>query len=136
MGFKGGYGVAAFGRHQYGAPASVIEPRFNVSNPTSGAHNVALTRWVTFEIYNYSSYLDLDALPYPIEVSEDGGITYEYADVSPYSCTIRQKDGQTVWIKILKSSLWTNNATVVIRVTGTDEYGQEITHTFPVKWST
>ena len=135
----GGFGQAAFGRHQYGSEASVIEPRFNASFPTDGQQNTPLDVWLEYEIYYFSSFPNPDdpavtALSYPVEISEDGGSTWMYGNVAPYTTTIRHKDGQTVWIKVVKDSDWTDNQEIVVRTTYPDEFGQSITKTLPVRW--
>ena len=142
----GGSGRAAFGRHKYGGHdskdfqlrAAPVEPRFNKSNPRDGAQQVSLEQWITFEVYNYSSTFNHNDPSgdgvYPVEVSEDGGTTWIYANVAPYSCLIRPLDGQITWFKIRKTSDWTDNAEIVIRTTVMDEYGQTATDMFPVRW--
>lgn len=142
----GGYGLIAHGRHKYGARDSldfdiipqILGPRFNASSPLDGAHNVSRNRWVTFELYNYSSTFNYDDPSgdgnFPIEISEDGGSTWEYANVAPYSCIIRARNAQIAWVRITKSSLWTDNAEVVLRTSVLDEFGQDASKEFPVRW--
>jgi len=142
----GGNGRAAFGRHKYGghdsedfqATPEAMEPRFNKSRPLDGALHVSLEQWITFELYNYSSTFNKndpagDGM-YPIEISEDGGTTWADANVAPYTCLIRPLDGQITWFKIRKASDWTDDTEVVIRTNVMDEYGQDATDTFPVRW--
>lgn len=139
MKMTGGLGNIAHGRHQYGAAASDVEPRFYVSDPSDGAHNVSLEKWIEFEVYYFSSFPDefspeILALPVPFEISEDGGATYEFANVAPYSVIWRYKDGQTLWVKIRKAAPWATQAEVVIRSTYPDEFGQAVTKVVPVTW--
>jgi hypothetical protein len=143
----GGYGHLAHGHHKYGAQDSndfqyptpqPIGPRFNGSRPQAGEYGVSVSQWITFEIYYYTSSYNVDPslLPadLPIEISEDGGDTWSDATVAPYTITARPKDGQILWIKIVKDGDWTDNSKIMIRTTMPDEYGQPITGTVPVKW--
>lgn len=132
----GGFGSVASGRSQFGSAESDVEPRSNrASDPSDGAHNVASTKWLTYEVYYYSSTPPLTAAEgLLIEVSEDAGATFTDATGAPYDLTVRVKDGQTLWIKILRTGLWPNNSEIVIRTTAPDEFGNPVTDTYPVRW--
>ncbi len=142
----GGFGVIAHGRHKYGAqdsldfqsPPEPLGPRFNLSYPMDGARNVALEQWITFELYCYSSSFNYDDPSgdgvFPFEISEDGGVTWEYANIAPYTCKVRPKDAQIAWILIAKSTPWANHTEIVIRTTVQDEFGQDATSEIPVRW--
>ncbi len=143
----GGYGHLAYGRHKFGAQDSKdfqyptpqsLGPRFNGSKPQAGAYAVPRTQWITYELYYFSSSLgiDLNLFPsaLPVEISEDGGTTWASAATSPYTLTARFKDGQTLWIKIVKDSMWADDSQIIIRTTMPDEFGQVITDELPVRW--
>ncbi len=143
----GGYGHLAYGRHKFGAQDSLdlqyptpqpIGPRFNTSLPVDGAYGIHPTQWITYEIYYYTSSIGLDPalLPsnLPVEISEDAGVTWVDAASAPYTLTARFKDGQTLWIKIVKAGDWADDSEILIRTTLPDEYGQDITGIAPVRW--
>lgn len=146
MTVTGGYGQIAHGRHKYGArdsedfaiPPAPLGPRFNYSSPLDGAHNVNRSQWIVFELYYYSSaYASDTSIPPPgalFEISEDGGTTWADASIAPYTLTTAFKDGQILWVKIIKAGLWTDNEEVVIRTNLSDEFGQPSTDEFPVRW--
>ena len=69
-----------------------------------------------------------------IQISEDGGDTWADAFSAPYTTTVRVKNGQTLWVKILKTGDWTDQSQVVIEHTSPDEYGNETTKEYPVRW--
>lgn len=130
----GGLGNLAWGRHQYGAPSSVIEPKFHSSVPRDNSSGVNVNTWVEFYLYAYSSYIDVSQIAANTEVSEDVGVTYAPANADPYTILARRYDGQKIWIKIRKSSPWRSNTTVVIRVTLTDDFGHDVVKTAVVEW--
>ena len=132
----GGYGIAALGRHEFGGSASDIEPRFNqISRPVDGELDVPVTQWITYEVYYYSSSPPLTAADgLLIEISEDGGDTYADTSLAPYTQTVRVKDGQTIWIKILKTGDWPEGEEIIIRHTAPDEYGNAVSKEYPVRW--
>ena len=144
---KGGFGNLAHGHHKYGAadtddfqtPSQVIEPRFNVSKPLNGAHNVPLLQWITFEIYYYTDSFYEDSLnpstEIPFEISEDAGVTWVDASLAPYTLTTAFKEGHILWIKIVKAGLWTDNSEIIIQTLLYDEFGHKAAFKFPVKWS-
>jgi len=143
----GGYGNLAHGHHKYGAQDSkdfqypipqAVGPRFNGSRPQAGAYAVPISQWLIYELYYYSSSINVDPalLPsnLPVEISEDGGVTWVAATTTPYTMTARPKDGQTLWIKIVKTGSWTDNAQILVKTTMPDEFGQPITDITPVRW--
>lgn len=138
-GLRGGYGISALGRSEYGNAKSDIEPRFSASIPLDGQLRVPVNQVVKFEVYGYSSVIDIPNIR--LEISENGGASYSPAFdgtnfLSPYTGKIRRPDGQRLWIYISKTGNWSIRAEIIIRFTGTDEYGQEATRTVPVKWET
>jgi len=143
MAYRGGYGVIAHGRSQFGAAASGIEPRFKrVSSPYDGQIKVPRPFiWPTFEIYFFSSSFDFHEGPpegFDFEVSENGGTDFlsVFDLASPYSIDWRLKDGQTVWVKIQKlTGKWPEGSEIIIRSTMHDEFGQEVTKEVPVLWT-
>lgn len=150
----GGNGQAAHGRSQFGSPGPsnvpIIEPRFNESVPTDGAHNVARDRWITFDVYYYaSSYPPPIEHPYcgfvpkvKIELSLDSGANFVVVfdpenmttDAAGYTTRCRYKGGQQVWALISKVTGWPAEGEVVIRYTGPDEFGQAASKTVPLRW--
>jgi hypothetical protein len=131
----GGYGQAAWGRHQYGAPTSIVEPRYNESVPLDEAIGVSVTQWIVFTTYYYSSVPDFpDGIT--VEISEDNGVTYVPATTPTYETTKRVWDGQRYWIKIRKLlGTWPLSTYIYVRYTGTDEHGNAATKVVPVKWT-
>lgn len=133
----GGWGQAAWGQHEWGNAQSVIEPRFNFSDPRDGKHNVSREVWLEYEMYYYSSFpAQTLANPGVFEVSEDGGGTFNSAELAPYALTMRFLGGHKVWLKLVKTGLWAPSAEVVVRTTLPDEFGQAITKELPVRWAT
>jgi hypothetical protein len=143
----GGYGQIAHGRHKYGAQDSKdfawpvpqpMEPRFNYSKPIQGTYNVDVDQWIVFELYYYSSSFFDDVLNPPavpvLRISEDQGQTWLDAQSAPYTTTIRHKDGQVVWMKIVKNGKWTDKSEIQIAVDMEDEFGQSASLTYPVRW--
>jgi len=145
----GGYGQHAFGRAQYGAATSEIEPRFSYSNPVDGAENIPQGQFVTFETYYYSSHPDIIDHAHwglcpniKLEVSVDGGSNFETIfdpenmldDAPGYTVRVRVKDGQTVWGLIESNTGWPFLQEVIFRYTGMDEFGNESTKETPVYW--
>ena len=132
----GGYGQVAWGQHQWGAPASVIEPRFFSSIPPDGAYNQSRESVLEFEMYYYSSFpVDTVTSPAVFEISENGGALYANAEATPYALVRRFLGGHRVWVKIVKTGLWALNSEIVIRTTWPDEHGQSITKELPIVWS-
>jgi hypothetical protein len=131
----GGFGNLAWGRHQWGAPASDIKPTFYTSSPQDEETNVGVQRWVEFYLYNYSSILDPAEVEANLAVDEYGTGVYVPTNASPYRTAVRAFDGQKLWVKVLKAGPWRANATITFRVTGTDEFGNEVVKEVPVEWS-
>ena len=136
----GGYGLSSYGRSEYGHGKSDIEPRFDTSVPLNHATHVPLSQFLKFTTYCFSSWLDLSDLL--IEISEDSGASFNPAYLtgsfqSPYDGTnsrIFRPDSQRLTVMIEKTALWTANTEVIIRFTGTDEFGQAVTSIIPVYW--
>ena len=135
MEIVGGWGHAAWGESEWGNRQSVVEPRFNVSSPLDGTPNVSREVWLEYEIYYYSSFpYDITSSPAVFEISEDAGATFVSAESSPYALTQRFLGGHRLWIKVVKTGLWTASTEVIIRTTLPDEFGQVITKELPVRW--
>lgn len=138
MGLYGGYGQAAWGRHQYGASASDIEPRFFSSIPADHSQNNPDTKVIEFQVYYYSSFPDLYAVnadtAIRVQLSFDGGLTFFTAESPDYTVTIRALDGQRYWIRIAKATHWPRGVNVKVRYRGSDEYGNPATKNMPVVW--
>lgn len=131
----GGWGQTAWGQHEFGDGQSVIEPRFNASDPLDGALNVSREKWVEFEVYYFSCFPAETLTTLAVfDISEDGGDTYLSAEAPPYTLMRRFIGGHTVWVKIIKVGLWAPEEEIVIRTTLPDEFGQEITKNLPVRW--
>ena len=131
----GGWGQVAWGQHQCGAPASVIEPRFYTSLPPDGAYNQSRESVLEYEVYYYSSFpAETDASPAIFEISENGGVLYVDAQSPPYALTYRFLGGHTLWVKIVKSGLWAVDSEIIIRTAIPDEFGQPITKELPIRW--
>jgi hypothetical protein len=131
----GGWGQVAWGQHQYGAPASDIEPRFYASYPADGAYNRSRESVLEYQVYYHSSFpAELLLGTVLFEISENGGGAYSDAQVSPYALTYRFLGGHTLWVKIVKSGLWARDSEIVVRTTCEDEFGQTITKEFPIRW--
>jgi hypothetical protein len=135
-----GFGQNTFGRNQFGGIASEIEPRFVDSTPDDNETGVSvLFVAATTDIYCFSSRIQ----DVTIQISEDGGAFVDaYVNgsfVSPYNGSdsyvdFHQADPQRTIIKVEKDSPWDENITVVVRVTATDEFGNEVTKEAPVLW--
>lgn len=142
MSYIGGYGFVAHGRSQYGAASSEIEPRFNyISVPGDNQHNVPVDHaWLTFELYFFSSFIVTEKGPqidFDFEISEDGGLVYTsiYAGASPYEYSVVFKDGQTIWVKVRKTTgNWPARSKIMIRTILHDEFEQAAVKTYPVRW--
>jgi hypothetical protein len=135
-----GYGHQPFGRHCFGGMKTDFEPRFIDSTPSDGSTGVSvLFVAANTEIYCFSSRIQ----DIHVEVSEDGGDFVDAyvngAFVSPYDASdsfvdFHQADPQKTIVKIEKSIPWEENIEVVIRVTATDQFGNEATEELPVIW--
>lgn len=135
MTLAGGWGQVAWGQHEWGAGQSAIEPRFNLSDPIDGTYNVSREVWVEYEMYYYSSFpVDSPESLAVFEVSEDGGATYNSAALAPYALTTRFLGGHRLWVKIVKTGLWADDAEIILRTTVNDEFEQEITKELPIRW--
>lgn len=140
MGVKGGYGVSALGRSEFGHAESVIEARFSTSQPVDKSRNNSIYAWIRFVTYCYSSWISVDDVL--IEISEDNGASYSVAFdgtafISPYNganSRYFRPDGQRLVFLITKNGVWVRGTTVKIRFTGPDEYGQPATKEIPVYW--
>lgn len=137
-GLRGGFGIAAYGRSEYGNAKSDIEPRYSASTPYNGERNVPLEHFIKFEVYGFSSVIDIPNIR--LAVSEDSGETFNPAFdgtdfLAPYTGKIRRPDGQRLWMYIYKTGLWPVRTKIVVQFEGTDEYGQEATANIPVKWA-
>lgn len=134
----GGYGQAAYGRHQYGASSSDIEPRLLSTKPIDGSSGAPATQVLEFIVYYYSSVPDIEGVnvdtAVQIELSVNGGTSFFIPQVPDYTITKRSLDGQRYWFKIIKATPWPRNVWVVIRYRGTDEYGNVVTKVTPVLW--
>jgi len=140
MGTSGGYGIAAYGRSQFGHAASEYEARFAASQPVDASTNNPNDVWIRFTTYCYSGWVDVqDVL---IEISENGGSSYSLAFdgtsfLAPYDGLASKHfrpDGQTLVFMIGKTDVWPLGATVRIRFTGPDEFGQPASKNIPVLW--
>lgn len=135
---RGGYGLDAYGRHQYGNAASAVEPRFESSTPNDGQHNVPVTQALKFTTYCFSSFVDIPNTR--VYVSEDGGGTFTLAfDGSvfllPYTGRVRRADGQRIVCYVQKVGNWPPNKKIVVRFGGADEFENEASKVFPRKWA-
>lgn len=139
--YNGGYGIIAFGQSEYGNAQSTIEPRFLGSRPADRAFNVPVTEVVIkFTNYSHSSWVDISTVL--VELSEDSGLTYvpafqNEAFVSPYDgaqSKWRRPEGHSISFYIHKTDVWPVGAKILIRFTGTDEFGQTSTKSAPVMW--
>jgi hypothetical protein len=139
-GDNGGWGHQPFGRSNFGGVKTDIEPRFNESNPGDGSTEISILFVAAkTEIYCFSSRIQ----NIRVEVSENGGAFVDaYTNgnfVSPYNAPdsyvdFHQSDPQKTIIKIEKNIPWDENIEVVIRVTATDQFGNEATKELPVTW--
>ncbi len=132
-----GYGHNYFGQHPHGGVISVREPRFNqVSLPQDNATDVSVEQWITYEVYHAAGapITELDYKSLIIEVSEDGGTTYNDVGQIPYHLTIRDKGNHIVWVKILRDGNWPESSEIRIRHQAIDEYGNVSTKEFPLRW--
>jgi hypothetical protein len=139
--YRGGYGIIAFGQSEYGNAQSTIEPRFLGSRPADRAFNVPVTEVVIkFTNFSYSSWVDISTVL--VEVSEDAGLTYApafqtEAFVAPYNgaqSKWRRPEGHSMSFYIHKTAVWPIGTKVLVRFTGTDEFGQTSTKSSPVMW--
>jgi len=139
MGYRGGYGLDAYGRHQYGNAASAVEPRFESSTPNDGQHNVLVTQALKFTTYCFSSFVEIPNIR--VQVSEDGGGTFVLAFdgsafLPPYAGRMCRADGQRIVCYLRKMGNWPPNKKIVVRFSGADEFGQEASKVSPRKWAT
>ncbi len=139
-----GFGQMPFGRSAVGNVHSDYEPRFNESTPTDGSSDASIYQQrVHFDIYCFDTRIQLDDTLL-IEVSEDGGLTYNdaYADeafVAPYNDSgsgidAQQADAQKFSVSIEKTSTWVYNEEILVRVTAQDGLGQVATKETVVTW--
>lgn len=137
----GGFGITPWGQCEWGNSKSDLEARFEESFPVDGQANVDTLEWTRFTVYTYSSWLDEKAVK--IEISEDSGETYTVAYEDgvfkpPYdeaSNRVRRPDGHRLSFWIRKTDAWVNRSKIILRFTGSDEFGQEATKVIPVVWS-
>jgi hypothetical protein len=134
---SGGYGFTAYGRNQYGNARSTVEPRFSESLPPDNLRNVPTNQILKFEVYCFSSYIDLNNIV--IEISENGGSSFVVAYdgssfLAPFSGRLQRPDGQRIWIYIVNAVLWPIQEEIIVRFSGYDEFDQEATKEIPVKW--
>jgi len=138
VGLFGGYGQAAYGRHQYGAASSEIEPRLLSTKPLDGSSGVAASQVLEFIVYYYSSVPDILGVSVEtavrIELSVNGGTSFFTPQAPDYAVTMKALDGQQYWFKIIKATPWPRGVFVVIRYRGTDEHGNVATKTTPIVW--
>ncbi len=139
MAKAGGFGQDPLGQHEAGAGQSTIEPRFNFSLPRDEQRGVARTQGIEFTVYYFSSFPNMyDPLvttePF-VQISEDGGTTYNDASAAPYTLTYRLGlGGHTAWYKIIKDGLWPVRGEIKIKNTLPDEFEQAITKAAPLRW--
>jgi hypothetical protein len=136
---RGGYGLDAYGRHQYGNRSSDVEPRFELSVPLDGQHNVPVTQALKFATYYFSSFSDTSNIL--VYISENAGSTFVLAFdgttfQAPYAGRIRRVTGQRLTCYITKTTNWTVNQKIVVRFVGADDFGNEATKIAPKKWTT
>ena len=138
---KGGYGLASFGRSEYGNAASAVEPRYSYSNPSDHQVNVPRDQFLEFTSYYFSDWTELDEIA--IEISEDSGVTFLPAMSlgqvfqAPYdgsNSKIFRSDSQRITVIIDKTLLWVQAGRVIVRFTGLDEHDQAATKAPPVYW--
>jgi hypothetical protein len=138
--YGGGCGIAPCGQTEGGNSKSDIEPRFFFSRPIDKQKNVPLNQILKFDTYCYSSWIDIVNIL--IEISEDGGGTWVPAFdgtsfIAPYNnlrSGVIRSSGHKLTFFIQKISNWLSNSRIVIRFTGTDEYGNSATKVTPVTW--
>lgn len=135
----GGFGIDAFGRHEFGNRKSDVEPRFEYSVPNDGQHNIPVTQHLKFDIYCFSSHVALADLR--LFVSEDGGALFAQiydgsSFTAPYSGRIRRADGQRVVVYLSRATVWPHNRKIVIRCSVADEFGNGASKVAPRKWAT
>jgi len=139
-----GFGQLSWGRFEFGAAKSDIEPRYDESVPVD-----ASTGWkvfesvIRFEVYGFSSRVQDDNV-FQIEISEDGGGAWvdAYASkafVAPYNGSgsridFHQIDPQKCTVYLERTSLWPEETEIYVRVTAQDGYGNVSTKETPVKW--
>ena len=134
---RGGYGLAPYGRNNFGSAESTFEPRFYTSMPKDEAHNVSVETWIRFTIYHATGHTDLDSVG--VEISEDGGSSFAPAlsgqsFSAPYSGRLRRRDGQTIIVYIVKDTDWPKGREIIVRYTGPNEFGQTASKEMPVVW--
>lgn len=137
VGRRGGYGNVGYGRSQCGNASSDVEPRFSASIPGDGQINVPTDAPIKFEVYLYSSFVELDRMR--LRISEDGGDTWNPAFdgtsfQAPYTGRIRRPDAQRIWIYIQKTGFWPLMSEIQIECTAPDEFDQPATKNIPVRW--
>jgi len=131
-----GFGFTSYSKSIFGNAFSITKPRFNhISKPIDGDVDVSVDTWLTYEVYYYDSKMPLTVEDgVAIQISEDGGNTYSNAFSNPYTTTIREKDGNTCWVKILRAGSFPKGVTVIIRHTAPDNFGNVVTKDIPVRW--
>jgi hypothetical protein len=139
-GYYVGHGHQPFGRHCFGGVKTDSEPRFIDSIPSDGSTGISVLFVIAkTEIYCFSSRIQ----DIHVEVSENGGAFVDAyvngAFVSPYDAPdsfvdFHQADPQKTIVKIEKDVPWDENIEVVIRVTATDQFGNEATEELLVTW--
>lgn len=136
---RGGNGISPYGRAAYGNVKSDIEPRFFSSIPLDNQTSVHGATILYFTTYCFSSWIEDRTMR--VEISEDGGVTYNtiyYTAFAPPYNGLHSKwyrlDSHQIRFVIEKNGKWNANSQIVIRFTGTDEFGQEATKTIPVTW--
>jgi hypothetical protein len=140
---RGGFGIASFGRSQFGHADTDTEPRFDSSFPADGSINISIfATTIMFDIYCFSDMVQDEGLL--VEISENGGTSYAYAYrnsafVAPYNGARSRTDAQLAdpqlfSMVIHKTSQWANEQEIKVRVTAFDEYGNEATKEVPIRW--
>jgi len=138
--FIGGLGIIPFGQSQFGHGDPKTEPRFLTSRPLDKSVNVPTDVTLKFTTYCFTSWIDFPGTQ--VEISEDGGGTYNLAYdgsafVAPYdgvNSKVRRTEGHALTFYIQKTLPWPVATKVVIRYTGPDNYGQIATKEIPVVW--
>lgn len=141
---SGGFGQIAFGHCEFGQSKSDIEPRYYTSDPGDNETDVSIYQTIiSFSVYGFSSRTQEDDFLH-IEVSEDGGSSFSDAYVngsfvSPYNggesgIDAHQAYSEEFGVVIEKTTPWTDEKQIVVRVTSQDEYGSESTKETPQTW--
>lgn len=135
-----GYGHLPFGRHPFGGISSPIEPRFLGSNPADDSVGVSTIFVIAkTSIYCFSSRIQSIRVEIKEGESEftdaynNGSFVYPYDAPDSY-VDFHQADPQMTTIKIEKRFPWDENIEVMIRVTATDQFGNEATEELPITW--